>query len=133
MIATAQATARILIAGGPRCGKTTLAEDLARAAGIQAEHSDDLIGVLDWSSASLEVSRWIDRTGPWIVEGVAVVRALRKLLERSSGKPAEFVYWSLSPKAPTTKAQDAMGKGCATAWEPVREELQRRGVSIRYF
>lgn len=127
------AVQRVLIAGGPRVGKTQLAEELAREAGIQAEHTDDLIGALDWSAASLEVSRWLDRPAPWIIEGVAVPRALRKWLERSSGKPADVVYWSSTPKVPTTKAQDAMAKGCATVWEPVREELLRRGVSVRYF
>lgn len=133
---------RVLVAGGPRTGKTTLADELLaqmRAFGLEGgapldvQHTDDLIGKLDWSAASLEVSTWIDKPGPWIIEGVAVPRALRKWLERSGGKPADVVYWSSTAKVPTTKAQEAMAKGCATVWEPVREELLRRGVGIRYF
>lgn len=127
------AARRILIAGGPKVGKTTLAAELEKQLGLVARHTDDLIGALDWSAASLEVSNWIDAEGAWIIEGVSVPRALRKWLERSGGKPADEVYWSMVPKVELTKGQETMAKGCETVWGPVREELVRRGVSIRYF
>ena len=39
---------------------------------------DDLIDTHEWSAASAEVARWLDDEGPWIIEGVAMSRALRK-------------------------------------------------------
>lgn len=127
------ASERVLIGGGPKVGKTTLASTMERNLGLVAMHTDDLIGKLDWSAASLEVSQWIDREGPWVIEGVSVARALRKWLERAAGKPAEIVFWSSMARVPRSKEQEAMAKGCETVWEPVREELVRRGVAIRYF
>jgi hypothetical protein len=132
-------THRILIAGGPKVGKTTLSGELQtlmyskHGAPTSVQHTDDLIDALDWSAASLEVASWMDMSGPWIIEGVAVPRALRKWLVRSSGKPADVVYWSIANKIPLTKGQLAMAKGCLSVWNEVREELMLREVEIRYF
>lgn len=126
---------RILIAGWPKAGKTTLAQRMSEEAeaGFVVRHTDDLISTHDWSAASLEVSTWMDAPGPWIIEGVSVPRALRKWLERSPGKPADIVYWSSLARVPLTPAQAAMGKGCTTVWDAVRDELVQRGVTIRTF
>lgn len=125
---------KILIAGWPKVGKTTFASSLlAQLPDSRVRHTDDLIGTLEWSAASLEVSRWIDEPGPWIIEGVSVPRALRKWLERSPGLPADIMYWSSTPRIPLNPGQSAMGKGCNAVWDVVREELVRRGLEIRYF
>ena len=77
---------RVVIAGGPRTGKTTHANKLGAESGARVRHTDDLIGRLEWSAASQEVSQWFDEPGPWIVEGVAVPRAVRKWLAAHPSK-----------------------------------------------
>lgn len=122
---------RIVIAGGPRTGKTTLALELAAAHGITARHTDELVGTHDWSSASAEVATWFDAPGPWIVEGVAAARALRKwLASHPEGKPADLVRLLNKPREPLAKGQHAMAKGCATVWNEIAAELLVRGVRI---
>lgn len=130
---------RIVICGGPRVGKTRLSERLAGAA-CKARHTDDLIGALhpedkaaDWSACSAEVVKWFAEPGPWVIEGVAAVRALRKWLEANHGAPCDAVYWSSQPLQPLTKGQSAMLRGCESIWAPVRQELTMRGVPIHYF
>jgi adenylate kinase family enzyme len=117
---------RIAIAGGPRCGKTTLAAKLG-----DARHTDDVMS-LGWSEASAEVAAWFDAAGPWIIEGVAVPRALRKwLASHPEGKPVDVVYWLGEPFVDLTKGQSAMDKGCSKVWREIEEELRSRGVAIR--
>ncbi len=123
-------TERVLIAGGPRVGKTTLAGKLGRA---PVRHTDDLLSYA-WSQASEIVSRWMDQPGPWCIEGVAVPRALRKWLERNpTGKPCEVIYWSMDPTVRLTQGQQAMAKGCLTVWMEIMSILRSRGVQIRSF
>lgn len=141
---------RILIAGAPRTGKTTLAEKVSvnaqpydpnaeprvgmLTANLPVRHTDDLIATHEWSAASEEVSRWIDEAGDWIIEGVAVVRALRKWLERHPGKkPCDAIYWSMANKVPLNAGQLTMAKGCERIWNQVRPEVAMRGVPIYYF
>lgn len=124
----ADLTARVAIAGGPRCGKTTLASALGVA---PVRHTDDLISK-GWSEASAEAATWFDETGPWIIEGVAVPRALRKwLAAHPDGKPCDIVYWLDTPHTELTKGQRGMLRGCETVWREIVGELERRGVEIR--
>ncbi len=121
---------RIVISGAPKTGKTTLADDMA-GTGRSAMHTDDLIGSLDWSEASAEVSTWFDWPGSWIVEGVAVPRALRKWLARNpEGKPCDVAIVLSKPHVEQTKAQLAMGKGVDKVWQEILPELRKRGVRI---
>ena len=124
---------RILIAGGPRTGKTTLATAMSTASGALLRHTDHLIGAFDWSSASALVAMWLDDPGPWIVEGVAVPRALRKWIAAhpDDTKPCDVVYWLTAPWAVQSPGQLTMAKGCATVWSEVAGDLARRGVDIR--
>lgn len=135
---------RILIAGWPRAGKTTFALRLKRLADEEDYgaaillHTDDLVGKLSWSDASEEASRWLDAPGPWLIEGVSLVRALRKWLARHQGhagdarhkRPCEVLYYSRTPLAALTPGQQAMGRGVETVWLEVRGELLRRGVEV---
>ena len=118
---------RTLIIGGPKTGKTTLSQSYA----CPVRHTDDLIGKLDWSAASAEVATWFDAPGPWCIEGVAVVRALRKwLATHPDGTPADRILFLTEPKIPVTAGQAAMTKGIDTVWEEIEGDLLLRGVDI---
>lgn len=120
---------RIVIAGVPRAGKTTLAATMANV-----RHTDDLIGKLDWSAASLEVSRWLDEPPPWVIEGVAVGRALRKWLSFNPvGKPCDVAWWFGAPRVPLEPGQATMAKGCVSVWAEIEPALRARGVEIRRY
>ncbi len=125
---------RILIAGGPGIGKSTLAARLHEQLGYRVINTDAIRHAYGWSEVSLVASSWFDLDGPWIIEGVAVPRALRKWLERHpEGKPADVVYWGEIAREPRTPGQEAMAKGCATVWNEVHGELLRRRVCITVF
>lgn len=77
---------RILIIGGPRTGKTMLANRLGIQLGMLARHTDD-VAATGWSEASQAASEWIDPDVSWIIEGVAMGRAMRKWLAANPGRP----------------------------------------------
>lgn len=125
---------RVLVAGGPRVGKSTLAFRLATSSAVPVFGSDSLIGAYSWSDASAEVAKWYSLPGPWIIEGVAVPRAIRKwLASHPTGSPADLIYYSDAPKVLRTQGQERMGKGVSTVWAEIVDELKSRGVSIREF
>lgn len=125
---------RILIAGGPRTGKTTLAAKLSKQLGIPVKHTDDLIGIVDWSGASLKVAGWMSMRGPWIIEGVAAGRAIRKFMAAyPSTKPADRILWSNTAHVPRDYGQEAMAKGCETVWSEVLPALKRLGIHVESF
>lgn len=121
--------ARVVIGGGPCTGKTQLSDHVASVLGVTARHTDDLIGQLEWSEASEEVARWMTEPGPWVIEGVATVRALRKALA-TPGAPCTILHWLTGPFLPLTKGQLAMTKGCETVLAGIRPELEARGVLV---
>ena len=99
---------------------------------LEVQHTDELVGVLDWSEASDEVARWIRTPGPWVIEGVAAVRALRKaILAFPTEKPCEVLYLLERPWVPLGKGQETMAKGCATVWSEIAERVLRLGVTVR--
>lgn len=120
---------RVCITGGPRCGKTTFSSQFRHV-----WHTDYLIlavGHDEWSAQSEEVYEWLKRPGPWVYEGVTVVRALRKWLSRhSTEKPCDIVYWLGSPRTMWTERHAHMMKGQLTIWEGIKFQLQQRGVWI---
>jgi adenylate kinase family enzyme len=111
---------RILIAGSPRSGKTTLGQKLAKKHNAPLRSTDDLIG-LGWSEASAEAAKWLDEPGPWVIEGVAVPRALRKWLEtrQGRGKPADALVWLDHARTPLSAGQAAMAKGCRKVMDEI--------------
>lgn len=134
---------RICITGGPRTGKTTLAGRLAADLHVACDsafdescscgalrHTDDLIGSHDWSDASAEVARWFDAPGPWIIEGVAVSRALRKWHDQHPGEPppVDQVIYLHTPHETLSKRQGAMAKGVAKVHSEIEPWLRRHGI-----
>lgn len=121
---------RIVVAGGPRSGKSTLAEKLAKLDGRRLRHGEELVG-LDWSSGSAKAALWLDEPGPWISENVAMARALRKwLLVHPVGVPADLIIQLNTQVAERTPGQSAMARGCFTVWNEIKPELLRRGAKI---
>jgi hypothetical protein len=100
---------RIAITGWPKTGKSTLA---AKMGGGRS--TDDTIEMgLDWSAGSAEVATWFDKPGPWIIEGVAIPRALRKWKEAHPGErpPIDKLIVLSTPHVPLNTGQTGMGKG----------------------
>lgn len=130
---------RVCIAGGPRVGKSTLARELASR--FPPIHADDFIDKMAWSEVSEHIAGLFANPGPWLIEGTAVVRALRKWLV---AKEEAEALWLDSPLYPCDKilwmnehvfaelspGQDRMRKACDTIWREVRDRLLARGVAI---
>jgi hypothetical protein len=121
---------RVIISGGPGHGKTTLAEEMRKAMGLghflctdtmaQAEKTGrshpralyappSLDG--DWSGLSQWVAdTWLGNRGPWVLEGVAAVRALRKWHHDNwaDAPPCELLIRLTQPAMPLTARQTGM-------------------------
>jgi len=122
---------RVVISGGPRTGKSTLAVRAGERYRRPVKHADSLIGQKDWSESSAEVAKWIDDDGDWIVEGVAAPRALRKWLATNPGKKLDAtVIHFREPVQFQTDKQRAMSKGVETVWLQIRDELKKRGATV---
>lgn len=117
---------REAIAGVPRAGKTTLAEQL----GVRVRSTDETVP-LGWSEASAEVAKWFDDEGDVVIEGVAVPRALRKWLAANpTGKPVDRIRWMDVPRTELDVGQRRMASGARTVFSEVVDELVRRGVTV---
>jgi broad-specificity NMP kinase len=126
---------RIIITGGPKTGKTSLARSLARRAPAGATgpvmHTDDAITAGDIEAQAAEVLRWLQRPGPWIMEGVTAARALRAWLRTHQGKPpVDRVIVLSRPLATRTPEQERMAKGTDTIMQEVVMRLRAAGVRV---
>lgn len=123
---------RVVITGGPRTGKTTMANNMVGP----VKHTDDLIaetahlGKDSWSEASRLASLWMDEPGPWVIEGVAASRALRKWREAHPGEapPVDRVIYLETPHEELSKGQASMAKGVAKVHSEVEDWLAMHGV-----
>lgn len=133
---------RVILVGAPRSGKSTYAKTL-RARGIPTYCTDPKSLVkdveedvtylpegLEWSEASQYVlDHWFTKPGPWCIEGVATVRALRKLLREDledllSG--VQLVRFTGQHKDAVTKpGQVSMKKGIDSVWKEIEPKLRR--------
>lgn len=125
---------RIAITGGPKTGKTTLALSKRMEMACDVMHTDDLIGKLDWSDASAEVARWMDEPGPWIIEGVAVSRALRKWRDNHPGErpPVDRVVYLSEPHESLSTGQASMAKGVRKVHDEIEPWLNEHGIRTEY-
>lgn len=122
---------RIAIVGPPRAGKSTLSEQLSTMLRAPVVHADHY-AYLGWSQASDALAdRMLE--GPAIFEGVAVSRALRKVLARtprSARPPVDAVIVLGTPLEPLEHGQRVMALGHDRVLSEVLPELARRGVTI---
>jgi hypothetical protein len=129
---------RIIIVGGPRCGKSTLAREY-RARGIPTfcgdpaskvkDHEDDVTYLpegLDFAGdsggAAYISDHWFNAEGPWLCEGHVMARALRRWVEKGRAVPRDWkiiVLASVHPEANATPRQVSMGAGVMTVWEEI--------------
>lgn len=122
---------RVCIGGGPGTGKTFLANHV-EAVGLEVKHTDILIATHAWGDDSAEVVKWMNEPGPWIIEGIAVVRALRKhLAAHPTGRPCDLLFWATTPKKVLTPRQNGLLTACNTIFTEIAQELLKRGVDIR--
>jgi energy-coupling factor transporter ATP-binding protein EcfA2 len=113
---------RVVITGHPHSGKTTLAEAFSSI----VKHTDDLIESHEWSSQSEAASYWFDISVPFVLEGCAIPRALRKWKLRHPGSaPPMDVFIYLERERLTPQA-----KGIETVMRDLWPWLTESGIMI---
>ena len=127
---------RVCIAGGPMTGKTTLARKMALSlAGVAVRHTDDLIVGHSWGEMSDLVCGWLSEPGPWVIEGVAVVRGLRKWLrENETGRPCDRFIFMRHQLGDPNGGQKRMSMQCEAIWTDIGGDLTLidRGVEVHW-
>lgn len=123
---------RIIVAGGPKVGKTALSKKLSAHYGIRnVKHTDELREGRTWEAIVEQVSYWYDEEGPWIVEGVVTPHALVTWFSRNSvGKPADVALYLENEREPRSARQTSMAKGCMTVWKHVLPHLRMADCEI---
>jgi hypothetical protein len=135
---------RVILVGPPRAGKSTYARKL-RQSGVPTYCTDprslckepeDGVTYLPekyaapdrWSAGSLYVAEnWIPLPGPYCIDGVATVRALRKLLDRGLSLPPGVKVIRFTKQfehAVTAEGQRTMAKGVSSIWREVERRLE---------
>lgn len=133
---------RIVIVGGPRAGKSWLADELAdhiigcavRCGDPRSKVKEPLEGVeylpegLDMEDESTRwiVDNWFSSPGPWVCEGWIMARALRKWLQHYAGRdayPCDKVIVFTGPREgiELLPGQATMHKGVTTVWNRVAD------------
>ena len=122
---SAKKMTRVVIAGGPKTGKTTLARKLG-----SNTRCTDSVRNEKWGKGSSRVASWMDAEDLDVIEGCISAHALRKWMRTNNGKPCDQVIYLNSPQSPRTKRQAAMGKGINKVFREIEPELRKRGVSV---
>jgi hypothetical protein len=149
---------RIVIVGGPRCGKSQLSKAL-RARGYPTFCGDphDKVkepepGVtylaegmgMDSASSRYIVDHWLPMPGPWVLEGHIMARVLRKWLDDNGVQPAYnvadewpcdriVVFPEQHPDAEITSKQVALHKGViGKTWREIEDYFEGMVEVIRH-
>ena len=137
---------RIVVVGGPRRGKSTYVRslDLPRYCtdprSLCKEPEDGVTYLPEefaakerWSDASQYIAdTWFAMPGPWVIEGVATARALRKWLAAHDHPPCDrVVYFAAAhPLAKVTQGQERMALGVETVWRQIAFDLAHVTVEM---
>lgn len=143
-------TERVVIVGGPRCGKSWLAREFANAGpnGMRIFCGDPKSKVkqpeagvnylpegLGFGSESSQwiVDNWLTMPGPWVMEGHIMARVLRKWMRQQfeeachdrsdSPWPCDeiYVFTEQREDQELEPGQISLHKGVMTAWADCRE------------
>jgi hypothetical protein len=138
-------TERVVIVGGPRCGKSWLADELADhiigcrvfCGDPKSKVKEPLAGInylpegLDFGSESSQwiVDNWLTLPGPWVMEGHIMARVLRKWMRQFAGVEFEaefpcdeiYVFTEQRPELDLLPGQVSLHRGVMTEWEDCRE------------
>lgn len=126
-------TERIIIVGGPRAGKSSMARAF-RAQGIPTYCGDPRSKVKDVEpdvtylpenipmsgddgAAQWVVDNWMTRPGPWLIEGWITARALRRW--DRAWNPCDRILVMRAPVVEQTPGQAALTKAVATVWRQI--------------
>lgn len=122
---------KIIIVGFPKTGKITLAKRLGQKYNAVVKSTDSLLD-RSWEEISEEAANWINEPAPWVIEGNATARGLRKWLKLNPGKRLDGVLIVLLTHTSSlyTPKQLALAKAIRTVWEQIRMELVDRGAKI---
>lgn len=134
---------RIVIVGGPKRGKSTMARAFrdehiptfcTDPRSLEQEPEDGITYLpegLDWSGGSQFVAdHWLGQPGPWCIEGIASVRALRKFIAGAEDPAAalqgiEIILLPVAhPDAEITPKQESTAKAVMTIWRGIRDGLE---------
>lgn len=113
---------RLLITGGPRTGKSTLAQQLALEMSTPHCSTDELLDDtgLSWHATITQVVKWMEQPEPWLIEGVKIPHAMACWAElHPKTPPADRVIFLTKPLVLLTGKQLAMMKGIYSVWRGV--------------
>ena len=138
---------RIVIVGGPRTGKSYLAQQIHRGMGAAVYCGDPLSKVKeplpgvnylpeglpfdgDTGAAQWIVDNWFTMPGPWVMEGHVMARALRRWTgaeghswDEPPLSPCDLVYVfeEQRPEIELLPGQVAMHKGVLRVWSEIAD------------
>lgn len=132
---------RIVIVGGPRRGKSTLARTLGLpifCGDPRSKVKDPEDGVtylpegLNYAGDS-GAAAWVSGNiflgmpGPWVFEGHVAARALRRMLAggwKAFGPKDKIIVLAGPARCESTKGQETMHRGVMTVWEEIAHNFK---------
>jgi hypothetical protein len=130
-------TVRTIIIGGPSRGKSTLADEIRARSGAPVYCGDPASTVRyrypyvtylpeglpfhgDGGGAAWIASNWLTMRGPWVIEGHALARALKRYLAVDGPCPADrIVVLDCPAHRVETPGQARMHLGVMTTWSKI--------------